>query len=311
MGQIKFGNIILLRVYAPIRYDLETGLKHKSGKKHQFDSILIDLKMTLKYFKTMLSHILVKVKKIIDLLGYKIRLARFRSMCRVVFNRFKVTLIQYSTGEVNKNELKEILNAKPVIVEVGAHNGSDTVQFALIFPEATIYAFEAFPINFYQLLKNCQDFKNIIPVSAALSNYNGVSIFHQSSGGSDGSGSILNPTGHLEKFPTVIFRKEDKIQVPTITLDTYFSAKSISRVDLIWIDVQGAEKLVFEGGKELLKVTCYVYLEVSAVSYYEGALTYKDMELYMAKLGFKVIQEFLPPEYNGDGNVLLKNLLFP
>ena len=107
MGQIKFGNIILLRVYAPIRYDLETGLKHKSGKKHQFDSILIDLKMTLKYFKTMLSHILVKVKKIIDLLGYKIRLARFRSMCRVVFNRFKVTLIQYSTGEVNKNELKE------------------------------------------------------------------------------------------------------------------------------------------------------------------------------------------------------------
>jgi FkbM family methyltransferase len=158
------------------------------------------------------------------------------------------------------------------------------------------------------MIKNCQKFRNIIPVCAALSNHNGVSEFYQSSGGSDGSGSILPPTGHLEKFPTVTFKNEDKIHVPTITLDTYFEAKNISRVDLIWIDVQGAEKLVFEGATELLKVTSYIYLEVSAVSYYEGALIYKDMELYMAKLGFKVVQEFLPPEYNGDGNVLLKNI---
>ena len=113
---------------------------------------------------------------------------------------------------------------------------------------------------------------------------------------------------HLQRHPTVFFEGEDKSSVITITLDTYFNSIGISKVDLIWIDVQGAERLVLEGGKELLKKTCYVYLEVSEVPLYEGALAYSEMKLFMASLGFEVSQEFLPADWNSEGNVLFRNI---
>jgi FkbM family methyltransferase len=249
-------------------------------------------------FLTILRYILNKIKIIIEISIYRLNIARSKTI-----NSKDVH------GEINKNELKDLLKPKPVIIEIGAHNGSDTVQFASIFPQSTIYAFEPFPNNICRLIKNCQNFNNIIPVCAALSNRNGVSEFYQSSGGSDGSGSILTPTLHLEKHPTVFFKEEDRVTVVTITLDTFFNKDRNSSIDLIWMDVQGAEKIVLEGGTKVLKKTSYIYMEVSSEPLYEGALTYNDMKNFMSDLGFIVVQEFLPQEWQGDGNVLFKNSL--
>ena len=46
-----------------------------------------------------------------------------------------------------------------------------------------------------------------------------------------------------------------KINVPTITLDRFIRERKIDVVDVMKVDVQGAEYMVLEGGKETLSVT--------------------------------------------------------
>ena len=248
---------------------------------------------------TIVRIVLIKINGILEVFIFRISKER----AKVQLKNSKAP-----KGEIDKKFLKKTLKANPVIIEVGAHYGIDTLELSILFPESRIYAFEPFLQNFLQLQKNCQHLKNVTTVCVALSDSNGVNIFHQSSGSSNASGSILSPTNHLQRHPTVFFEGEDKSAVITITLDTYFNAIGISKVDLIWIDVQGAERLVLEGGKELLKKTCYVYLEVSEVPLYEGALAYSNMKLFMASLGFEVSQEFLPADWNSEGNVLFRNI---
>lgn len=252
-----------------------------------------------KLFLIIVRRVLIKINTILEFFIFRIS----KEIAKEQLKNSKEPL-----GEIDKKFLQKTLNANPVIIEVGAHYGHDTLELSVLFPEARIYAFEPFLQNFIQLQKNCQHLKNVTAVCVALSNSIGVNIFHQSSGTSNASGSILLPTNHLQRHPTVFFDGEDKKEVITITLDTYFDSIDISKVDLIWIDVQGAERLVLEGGTELLKKTCYVYLEVSEVPLYEGAMAYSDMKLFMASRGFEVSQEFLPTEWNDEGNVLFRNI---
>jgi hypothetical protein len=70
-------------------------------------------------------------------------------------------------------------------------------------------------------------------------------------------------------------------------------------IDFIWIDVQGAEDLVFSGAKETLARTRYVYTEYSK-DWYEGSM---DREQLIAFFGpnWSVVHDF-------GGDILLKNI---
>lgn len=95
--------------------------------------------------------------------------------------------------------------------------------------------------------------------------------------------------------------------VPTITLDTYFETMGLDHIDLLWMDVQGAEKIVLKGGEKLLEFTHFIYAEVSETPLYEGATTYADLRAFLADAGFIVKREFLPLEWRGEGNILFEN----
>ncbi len=45
----------------------------------------------------------------------------------------------------------------------------------------------------------------------------------------------------------------DQVKVRTITLDTYVEQKAIAKVDVIKIDVEGAELFVLEGARSILE----------------------------------------------------------
>ena len=87
-------------------------------------------------------------------------------------------------------------------------------------------------------------------------------------------------------------------------LDTFCKEHNIKKINFIWMDVQGAEDLVFKGAKELLtnnKID-YIYTE------------YSDRELYENQMNLKQITEGLPNyeildffNESGGTDVLLKN----
>ena len=80
-----------------------------------------------------------------------------------------------------------------------------------------------------------------------------------------------------------------KINVNTTTLDDFYESQKLSDIDLLKIDVQGAEALVVEGGvKTFLKNTHSLTVEVSFYDYYEQNNNLYSIEKHIIPLGFKL-----------------------
>lgn len=207
-------------------------------------------------------------------------------------------------GAIGKQTLAELLPAEPVILEVGSHTGGDTEEFAVMFPRGRIWAFEADQANFVGLFHRTRQYGNVQRMCGAVGDQPGVRTFFGSAGASDGSGSLLRATRHRQRHPDVTFPEERASTVPVIVLDDFAKATGIAQVDLIWIDVQGAELMVLGGATGLLRQTSYVYAEVSREPLYADGASYEALKDFMQSHGFGVVKEFLPDEWGGDGNAL-------
>lgn len=207
-------------------------------------------------------------------------------------------------GDIGKQTLRKLLPDDAVVIEVGAHVGSDTEQFAIMFPAGRIVACEPVPRLFVQCHERLESYANVTAVPVAIGDRTGLHEFQVSSGRSDASSSLFEPTVHLEHNPDVLFDPRDRLVVPVVTLDELLGAIRIDHVDLLWMDVQGAEAMVVRGAQKILERTRYVYAEVSEVALYKGGATYDELRTQLGNQGFEVLKEFLPADWLGEGNVL-------
>jgi len=142
-------------------------------------------------------------------------------------------------------------------------------------------------------------FKNVNRVDViekAVSNVNGTTTFFEVSG--TGSGSLLQ-LGELAKKSYAMTQAE-VFEVETITLDKFFKARTI---DILQIDVQGAEKLVLEGANLLLKRIKAVFTEISIKQdVYNNSVTFETLTKLLVKENFQLI--LLGTDTNGGGNAL-------
>ena len=120
-----------------------------------------------------------------------------------------------------------------IALDVGAHVGYHTLNFSAA--GAFVYAFEPADLMFRLLKYNTMQVSTIVPIKKAVSDINGIVTFYEST---RSAWSSLNP--QQRSIPR---------QVDSIRLDDL----SLSRVDWIKIDVEGAESLVLEGAREILE----------------------------------------------------------
>lgn len=202
-----------------------------------------------------------------------------------------------------KHELSIILSArrKSVIFDIGACECEDSIRYKKAFPNSIIHSFEPLEKNYQKCLNNIKKFDADINVhKLALSDKEGVSIFHISSGNpEDGdteewdygnkSSSLLEPD-KTKANPWLKF--EEKTEVQTSTIDLFCDKYNITTVDYIHMDVQGAEMLVLKGAEKMLPKIKSIWLEVSDEEFYKGQPIRLDIEAFMYKNGFfKVIDE--------------------
>jgi FkbM family methyltransferase len=207
-------------------------------------------------------------------------------------------------------EIKEFIKNLDinVFVEVGCHNGDDTKTFREMHPNSRILCFEPDPRNLLTLEKNnIKEIAEIYPF--ALSNQNGNAMFFQSNGIVPDpllaykfgdwslSSSLKMPTGHLQVHPWCKF--ENNIIVQTIRFDDFKPLKNTG-IDFMWVDVQGAEDLVFSGATETLKRTRYLYTEYSNAQMYQSQLT-RDQIVNLLGPNWLIVHDF-------GGDILLKNI---
>jgi FkbM family methyltransferase len=202
--------------------------------------------------------------------------------------------------QVPKTELRQYLPVAPVIVEAGAHNGTDTVELAQLWKQGSVHAFEPVPSLFFELRKKTQNLANVFCYPLALAAQQGKQRLNVSGGDSDGSSSLLEPALHRTFHPGVTF--DNKIEVEAVTLDSWARDHAVGNIDLLWLDLQGMEPAVLRSSSRTLSGVRAVYAEVSLEKVYEGTELYPQFRAWMESQGFGVVQEFLP--FPDMGNVL-------
>lgn len=203
-----------------------------------------------------------------------------------------------------EKELKVLFHVSDslTIFEIGACEGEDSIKYARLFINSKIYAFEPLPDNIVLIQNNLlhYDVRNVSYYNMALSSKNGISEFYVSEGRPEDavvsdwnygnkSSSLLAPARHLEIVNFIRFNK--KIDVETITLDSFCKNNNIRGIDFIHMDVQGAELMVLEGASNLLSFIKVIWLEVSKVDLYKNQPLEKDINAFMTDHNFVLIKD--------------------
>jgi FkbM family methyltransferase len=131
------------------------------------------------------------------------------------------------------------------IVDAGANIGMASIYFTHRYPEANVIAVEAEASNFAVLARNVRPYPAIVPIHAAL-------------WGRDGDISVSEPdpaTGARGKWAFVTHEGAG-VKVRAITMRTLMEEMQVPSVDLLKIDIEGAEKEVFEACDWIGDVGC-------------------------------------------------------
>jgi FkbM family methyltransferase len=194
-------------------------------------------------------------------------------------------------------------DAKMTILDIGGCEGEESIRYSRIFPLASIFVFEPLPKNQKLVLENIEKYKStrIQLVSMAASDADGSTEFYVSSGHpnpssefdwdfGNKSSSLLAPQ---ENSNPAWLQFNEKIEVQTITLDTFLKKNKINEVDFVHMDVQGAELKVLSGAKDFIHTIKAIWLEVADVELYKGQPLRTDVELFMKSKGFYLIQTMM------------------
>jgi FkbM family methyltransferase len=117
------------------------------------------------------------------------------------------------------------------IVDVGAHIGMASILFALKYPTARIIAIEPERSNFAALVRNTAPYKTITPIHAALWR-------------EDGEVTLGPSNAHPKGAYQIVEKGLQRIRA--ITMDAVMRETGIQTIDLLKVDVEGAEIEVFE-----------------------------------------------------------------
>ncbi len=209
------------------------------------------------------------------------------------------------------------------ICDIGCCEGQDSIKYQKLFPASRILAFEPLPDNI-QIIKKLWKKYNISNAEifdVALSNQIGERNFYVSSGHPDNlknsdqwdfgnkSSSLLPPNElEMKKYHNWLSFSQI-IKVKTDTLDNFCEQHQISTIDLIHLDVQGAELDVLQGGVKMLENVSAIWLEVEAVELYQNQPLKQEIENFLDDYNFIKVKDTCD-EVSGDQLYIKKNKKF-
>ena len=182
---------------------------------------------------------------------------------------------ELSIGIFEKSEIGFVIKAlKPgdIFIDVGANAGIFTIIAAKkVQNHGHIYAFEPDQRNLKLLRHNLtiNNLTNVTILECALSNIKGKTKF------------AIATDGAMNSFVKTNRKDQQIIEwqiVEVTTLDDFVEEHKISNINFIKIDTEGAEKLIFEGGKNLLSTSepIIVMFEASDLNTYGFGYLVKD-----------------------------------
>jgi len=143
--------------------------------------------------------------------------------------------------------------APKVIVDAGANIGLASIFYSCKYPSSRIFAIEPEPSNFEILKANIASYPNISAVHAALWKED-CDVF------------IVDPGRGPWGFRTSAFRSELRRQgyksIRGFSLDRFMRDYQIRYIDILKVDIEGAEKELFESAQEWIDRVGSIAIEI-------------------------------------------------
>lgn len=160
-----------------------------------------------------------------------------------------------------------------VIVDCGAHIGITSLFLAARYPNATILSIEPHPENFALLKANVAKVPRILPIRACVT---------------ETPQSAVRFTAHQAVWGGHIAKDTHGILVPAIAIEELCEQNGIEKIDLLKLDIEGAEEQVLRNGTFLAR-TEHIIVEL------HGHYGFQCFQRDIAPYGL-VAQEGRPPD---------------
>lgn len=194
--------------------------------------------------------------------------------------RTRTSDMSVAVSSLTEEEYANIKCEDPkVIIDAGANIGTSSIYFSIKYPNAKIYAIELEDENYNILLKNIENYKNIVPIKAGL-------------WGKEETKKIQNrktgPWGYT------IVETDNKISetgqdIECVTIKTLMEKYKFNTVDILKIDIEGSEKEVLDNSEEWIN-----QVKVLTVELHDRICMGCDRSFYLAT------QNFTKFEKNGE-----------
>jgi len=181
--------------------------------------------------------------------------------------------------------------ARLVIFDVGAYIGETAIKYRKMFPGATIYCFEPFPDSFQKLQQLSVDHL-IKTYQIAISDYRGKAVLHLNMDQSCNSFFPRPATG--VKYYSTKAENIGETAVDTTTIDNFCCAENIPRIDILKLDVEGAEIKALKGASDKLSkhAISVIYTEVMFVKHYEGGCLFYELAALLDQYGYSLFDVY-------------------
>jgi FkbM family methyltransferase len=249
--------------------DIRSSIKTSIRRNGRFQTFLIIIR-----------YILLKMQAK-ECASFKVPMVKENIFLRPGNSDFSVFRQIFMNGEYDID-----LPLKPVIIiDAGANIGLAAIYFSNRFPKAQLYCIEPDPGNFSVLQKQTAHRENINLFMKALWHSNEVVSLQKEN--VDSWGIKVNQANELMES-----------QAEGITLQTFMDINSIEIVDLLKIDIEGAEVNIFSEGYEFwLKRTRILIIEL-----------HENLHSGTEKIFYNAINCIKHKVYRSGENVVMINL---
>lgn len=201
----------------------------------------------MKIFKKIYKRIVLDLSKLLVPENIRsIKSIKIDDMSIVVFENEDVGRRLSFLKDFEKAEtsfFKKHIHSNDICFDVGGNIGYFTLIFSKMAMNGTTHVFEPIALNSLIIKVNAElnDISNVVINQVAVGDSYGNVSFSVSE---DSAFSSLNSTGRIAE--------SKNITVPIIRIDDYVAKNNIPKIDVLKIDVEGAEELVLKGALGVL-----------------------------------------------------------
>lgn len=176
--------------------------------------------------------------------------------------------------------VKSLVPENPVILEAGGHYGEDTIRMKTVWPQATMHVFEPLQISFEKMILDAGHLSNTFFYPYALTTYSGTTCFYIDIPNNAASSIGYPVEWNASEFDTT------PIEVSCITLDEWAKQNNVTKIDFMWLDMEGHELYALQHALDILPTVQAIFTEISFVPVREGSCSYYDLRAFLESQGF-------------------------